>query len=189
MHKPRYYACSHISCRDKGRLWEIEGQIEWTREWRNRHHKRKETHDDVMVSRRGKWEHVKAERTLESQCDRQAEEEESRGEGGEERGKGGRGRDVSWVKAPPSSPDSSVKDTVLKRWIACALSAKACPRQWHHHHQTRKDTRREPQTHAWIFYSLLFTHLFIIFLALRLSLCTDNTDHEVFILTNRLKIK
>lgn len=47
---------------------------------------------DMTVSRRGKGEHGKAERTLESECDRQAEEEESR-EGG--RGKGGRGRDAS----------------------------------------------------------------------------------------------
>lgn len=128
---------------------------------------------DLTVSRRGKWEPGKwepgkAERMLESECDRQAEEEESR----EEKRGGRAGVGEMWVESkPPSSPDSSVKDTVLKRWIACALSAKACPRQWHHHHhQTSKDTRREPQTHAWIFYSLLFTHLFIILLSLRLYL-------------------
>lgn len=48
--------------------------------------------EDMTVSRRGKGEHGKAERKLESECDRQAEEEESR-EGG--RGKGRRGRDAS----------------------------------------------------------------------------------------------
>jgi len=49
----------------------------------------------MAVSRRGKGGNVKAERSLESQCDRLAEEEEG-GEEEEERGREGRrGRDVS----------------------------------------------------------------------------------------------
>lgn len=112
------------------------------------------------------------------------------GRGGGQQGGSKKTGEMRVESKPPSSPDFSVKDTVMKRRIACALSAKAYPRQWHHHHhhQTSKDMRWEPQTHAWIFYSLLFTHLFIIFLALRSSLCT-NTDHEVYILHNILKIK
>lgn len=74
---------------------------------------------DMLVSRRGKGEYGEAE--LESECDRQAEEEE------EEKGGGGDVEELS--QTPPSSPDFSVKDTVLIRWIACALAAKACPRQ------------------------------------------------------------
>lgn len=66
----------------------------------------------------------KAQQTLESECDSLA--------GGEQRRREGEGRTWEAMRVeskPPSSPDFSVKDTVLKRWIACALSAKACPRQ------------------------------------------------------------
>lgn len=38
-----------------------------------------------------------------------------------------RGR--SCVKAPRAPPGSSVKDTVVERWMACALAAEACLRQ------------------------------------------------------------
>lgn len=177
----------YISSGGKGRkttrrVEDTEGQIKWMRGAKNWHCKRMETNKGPDCKQEGK------DRAQQGRANAGVRVwQTGRGGGGGKRGVAGVGE--MWVESkPPSSPDSSVKDIVLKRWIACALSAKACPRQWHHHHQTSKDTRREPQIHAWIFYSLLFIHLFIILLSLRLSLWID-TDNEVFILKNLIKTK
>lgn len=112
---------SHLQRMTGGRWWQY-------RKWGD---------TDMAVSRRGKGENVEAEPKLESECDRQRRGRWAERKGGRVGGRraGGRGRDAKLSQSPPSSPGFSVKDTVLKRWITCALSAKACPRQWHHHHQ------------------------------------------------------
>lgn len=75
-----------------------------------------EWRQDMAVSRRGKREHIKAEPTLESECDRHR----GGGGGGERRGRVGEEGGRAWERCaveskPPSSPGFSVKDTVLKR--------------------------------------------------------------------------
>lgn len=74
--------------------------------------------DDTTVGGRGKGDRAEAEPRLESKCDRQAEEEGEReretGREGGRRGRAGVG-EMRAESKPPSSPDFSVKDTVLKR--------------------------------------------------------------------------
>lgn len=69
-----------------------------------------------------------SERWSQSVTDRQRRRAEWRGGQGRGGGRAGVG-EMRVESKPQSSADLSVKDTVLKRWIACALYAKACPRQ------------------------------------------------------------
>lgn len=164
------------------------GQMEWMRGGDIAGERRQ----DMAASRRGKGEHVKAEPTLESECDRQRRRRRrwvKRKGGG--RGRAGVGEMRSWVKAPELPRFLCERHSAEKIDNVCPL-CQGMPKTMTSSSSSSKLARtrgeREPQTHTWIFYSLLFTHLFIIFLALRLSLCTD-ADHEVFIFKNLQKIK
>lgn len=127
----------------------------------------------MTVSRRGSGQHSEAEQRLESE-----EEEEEISEGG-----------WAWERcelsqSPLSVPGFSVKDTVLKPWLACALCQGMPKTMTSSSSDSQGHKERAPDSHRDLYSSLTKSSVF----ALRLSLCIC-INHEVFILKNTPTVK